>query len=56
MTASGRLHSSWPWRRSLRTRLVLLVGVGILLPLLLLAAWMTRRLQRAGEELLRTPL
>lgn len=56
MTASGRLHSSWPWRRSLRTRLVLLVGVGILLPLLLLAAWMTRRLQRAGEELLRTQL
>lgn len=45
-----------PWRHSLRAKLLAIVAAGILLPLLVLAAWTTRRLRTSGEDLLRQQL
>lgn len=43
-------------RLSLRARLVAIVAIGVLLPLVVVAAWSARSLRQAGESLLRAQL
>jgi signal transduction histidine kinase len=47
---------SWPVALALRSKFLLLVLFGLVLPLALIGLWLTRTLQRSGEELLQSQL
>lgn len=44
------------WRSSLRAKILGIVMVGIVVPMTLIGAWTSRRLERAGKDLLRSEL
>jgi signal transduction histidine kinase len=49
--------STWSrWRSSLRAKILGIVTIGIVVPVTLIGAWTSRRLEHAGKELLRSEL